>query len=83
MLNKNWNDEILKAIAQSGGQNVALQKIYSEMKNSPLVTSRHLEPWVSRGQQRYECWIRRCLTTLIRRNIIKRVSRGAYSLRSN
>lgn len=75
-----WESAILEAIRRLGGRNVALQDIYVEMRKSPVVTSRHLNEWATHGQPRYECWIRRCLTTLIRKRAVVRVATATYSL---
>jgi hypothetical protein len=74
-----WNAAILEAVRELGGQNIALQVIYSEMQKSPVITPHHLDQWRTGGQARYECWIRRGLTTLIRKGMVLRVSKGTYS----
>jgi hypothetical protein len=76
-----WKDAILEVIKTCGQDSISLQQIYSIMKNHPLVTEYHLEPWREGGQPRYQCWIREYLTFLIREKKICRISRGIYTLR--
>ncbi len=79
-MNTDWKSEIIKAVSRCGGINVPLSEIYREMINIPIVTDRHLQPWKGGGQPRYQCWIRRCLTDLVREGLIIRPNRGKYSL---
>lgn len=78
-----WLEAILEAMDRHGGQNIKLQTIYSEVEKSPIVTPKHLEQWKEGGQAKYECWIRRGLTTLVRRGLVIRNSTGIYSLLSD
>ncbi len=76
---ENWKEEILKIIKLADKKIVSLQDIYAEMRNHAVVTSYHMEPWSPGLQPRYQCWIRRSLTDLVREGRICRVSRGMYS----
>jgi hypothetical protein len=77
---KNWSETIFDIIKNSDNSNVEFKEIYQIMKTHQLVSEYHRRPWRPGGQPRYECWIRRCLTDLTRRNRIKRISRGVYAL---
>ena len=72
-----WNEEILQIVRAKNGV-ISVQEIYSEMVLLPLVTPYHREPWKKGGQPRYQCTIRRCLTTLCRRGEVRRVGHGLY-----
>ena len=76
---EDWKEVIFNKIKQRKGAPVALKEIYQLMKTHTLVTPYHLKPWRLGGQPRYECWIRRCLTSLIRENRVKRISRALYA----
>ncbi|TAK01650.1 hypothetical protein EPO44_08935 [bacterium] len=77
---EHWKKTVLGFIEQRGWDVVRLQEIYAEMENHPLVTPYHMQPWRPGLQPRYQCWIRRYLTDLVREGNIRRVSRGKYSL---
>ena len=78
---EDWSEAIFGIIKNSNNSNVELKEIYQIMKTHQLVTEYHHQPWRPGGQPRYECWIRRCLTNLIRTNRITRVSRALYALK--
>jgi len=78
--NKHWKEAILEIIKAHSRDSISLQQIYAEMKNHPLVTEYHLKPWRKGLQPRYQCWIREYLTDLVRKGMIRRVSKGMYSL---
>jgi hypothetical protein len=78
---EDWNEAIFAIIKNYNKSEIELNEIYQIMKTHRLVTEYHRQPWKPSGQPRYECWIRRCLTSLIRANLIKRVSRALYALR--
>ena len=76
---KYWNEAILEVINFCGSSEISLQEIYAQMRKNPLVKSYHLQPWRPGLQPRYECWIRRCLTDLVRMRRVRRVGRGKYA----
>jgi len=78
---KYWNEVIFRIIEESNSPTVELHEIYHVMKTHPLVTPYHRQPWKNGGQPRYECWTRRCLTSLIRAGRIRRVARALYALK--
>lgn len=78
---EDWNETIFEIIKDSNNSNINLKEIYQIMETHRLVTEYHRQPWRPGGQPRYECWIRRCLTNLIHKNRIKRVSRALYALK--
>ena len=71
-------DEAVKNIVVDHGDAISLQGICSVMLHHPLVTPHHREAWRLGKQPRYECWIRRSLTNLVRQGDVRRVSRGLY-----
>lgn len=75
-----WKSEIYNILCSKGGQPITLKQIYEKIKTSPLVTSEHLKAWDGIHQPKYECWVRRCLTDLVRENKIKRIDRGVYQI---
>jgi hypothetical protein len=77
---EHWKDAILEIIKTYGKDSISLQQIYAKMKNHPLVTEYHLEPWREGGQPRYQCWIREYLSALIDDKKIIRIGRGMYEL---
>jgi len=77
-MRETWEDEVAGIVKRRGGP-MNLSDIYHEMRNQPTVTPHHLEPWQQGGQPRYECWVRRCLTTLVDKGVVERVRRGVYS----
>ena len=83
MHNQTWNDAILEAMQNLGGEKLTLREIYTEMTKSPLVTSYHCEAWRDGKQPRYVCWINKYLSTLVKKGMVSRVRTGTYSLISN
>jgi hypothetical protein len=81
MPNETWDNAIVEAIQRKGGQEASSKEIRSEMMANPIVTDFHLQPWRSGKQLKYECWINKRLSELVRKRIIKRVSRARYSLK--
>jgi len=75
---EHWKEAISKIIKRADKRVINLQDIYAEMKHHAVVTAYHMEPWSPGLQTRYQCWIRRCLTDLVREGRISRVSRGIY-----
>ena len=77
--NETWNEAILRIVRAKAGV-ISLPEIYQEMEQHPLVTPRHRELW-DNGQPRYQCAIRRRLTTLCRRSEVRNVNvgRGLYT----
>ncbi|KQC06798.1 MAG: hypothetical protein APR62_07490 [Smithella sp. SDB] len=73
-----WNEAILEVLQQHEDEPVKLQKIYCELSNHPLVTDQHRKSWKPGLQPRYQCWIRRCLTNLIREGKVKRTQTATY-----
>ena len=73
-----WKDAVLQVLEQHGGKPVRLQDIYRELWNHPLVTDRHRQPWRAGLQHREGCWIRRCLTTLVREGKAERTGTATY-----
>ena len=80
---KDWQNEILKVIQKHRSVPMSLSEIYREMSTCSLVTDYHKEPWTSGGQPRYQCWIRKYLTSLVRKDSVRRTGRGTYSLEIN
>ena len=76
-----WDNAIYGIIKKSKNHFILLNDIYEQMKIHPLVTPYHREPWKPGGQPRYQCWVRRRLTSLTRKNMITRVARASYSLK--
>ena len=75
---KHWSAAILEIVEPHAGCAISLQDIYAQMRTLPLVTSYHLQPWRSGGQPRYQCWIRRCLTDLVRAGKVRRTGTAIY-----
>ena len=82
-MDRSWESAVLERIKKHGGRSVALQDIYACMEVSELITPYHKKPWRFGCQPRYQCWIRRCLTNLVRKDLIERESIGIYSINSN
>ena len=78
-----WKEAVEAAIRHDARRVVPLHAIYDAMVGSHLVTPYHLEPWRPGKQPRYECAIRRILTTLVHEGSVARVGRGQYSLVSD
>ena len=78
----NWQEAIIQIMRDLGGEEIQLQEIYRGMRGHPIVTSDHLNPWKPGGQPKYQCWIRRYLTDLVREDVVKRTGTGVYSLKS-
>lgn len=75
-----WKEALVRTLREHGGRQMTLAEIYQEMVDHPLVTLRHHEPWTVGNQPRYQCWIRRYLTDLVREGVVERVRRGTYCL---
>ncbi len=72
-----WDEAVYNIIAAHSGV-ISLQEIYQDMKNHPLVTPYHREPWQPGKQPRCECWIRRSLTNLTQSGQVRRAEKGLY-----
>lgn len=75
-----WKEAVEAAIRHDGRPVVPLHSIYEAVAGSSLVTPCHLEPWRPGKQPRYQCAIRRTLSTLVVEGRVVRVGRGEYSL---
>ena len=75
-----WEETVFSIVEAAHGDPLSLADIYASLETHPIVTPYHREPWKKGGQPRFECWARRCLTTLVREHRIVRVSRGNYSI---
>ena len=78
-----WKEAVEAAVQNDTRSVVPLQGIYDAMVTSPLVTPYHLEPWRPGKQPRYQCTIRRTLSTLVGEGRVTRVGYGRYSLGPN
>lgn len=79
---ESWKEIALQAVVSLGGSNIQLEDIYKEVMHHPRVTPYYRDPWKPGGQPRYQCWIRKELTKLVRDGSLIRVSTGAYSVRT-
>ena len=75
-----WKEAVEAAIRHDARPVVPLRTIYDAVVGSSLVTPYHLEPWRPGKQPRYQCAIRRTLTTLVVEGRVERVGHGKYSL---
>ncbi len=73
-----WKDAVLNIIRQQKGKEITLQEIYRKMLGHSLVTDSHKEPWKTGKQPKYQCWVRRVLTDLVREGLINRPRTGVY-----
>ena len=80
MAEATWKHAILRTVAEASESPVPLAAIYTAMKAHPLVTSEHLQPWKPGRQPKYQCWIRRYLTTLVREGELTRVGKARYAV---
>ena len=80
-MDKSWKTSVFEVVLSLGGKSVGLQDIYREIRKRPLVSDYHKEPWKTGGQPRYECWMRRVLTELVREKKLIWESSGVYSAR--
>lgn len=71
-------DAILEVIRQRNGREITLQEIYREIILLPIVKARDKEPWKPGGQPRYQNYVRRRLTDLVREKLINRPGKGVY-----
>ena len=71
-----WEEAVLRIVRNYEGP-IALQEIYRQMENHPLVTPHHRELW--RGQPNYHHWIRSLLAKLKDRGAIQHVGRSLYN----
>ena len=78
--NESMKEAVLKAVTEGKSKWASLRDIYNEIEKQPLVTDYHRLPWKPGGQPRFQCWIRRILTDLIRENKLIRIGRGLYSV---
>ncbi len=74
---RTWREEIWRVIA-TANRPLTLREIYAAMRESELVTPRHLAPWQGDKQPRYECQIRHELTNLHRAGRVNWISQGVY-----
>lgn len=75
-----WNRAILAVMQTTPNKGWRLHEIYTGVGSHPVVTARHLQPWRSGGQPRYECWVRRCLTNLVSAGVVDRIRPAVYRL---
>ena len=78
MTDKSWKDVVFEVIQKRKGREIKLQKIYHEMLGHPLITAFHMQPWKTGKQPKYQCWIRRVLTDLVKEGSISRPRKGVY-----
>jgi hypothetical protein len=74
-----WEDAILGALRRQRGDS-SLAEIYAVVAESAVVTPYHKEPWKPGGQPRYQCAIRRRLTTLVETGVVRRTGQGRYRI---